>query len=69
MTPLRDDLLDALRANGRMPAADAAVYVGTTAQIARVALHAMIDSGTVRFAKHERSIVTGRLAATFEAVR
>lgn len=69
MTPLRDDLLAALREHGPMPAADAAACVGTSAKIATVALQAMVEAGTVRRAKHIRSTTTGRSGASFAAVQ
>jgi len=68
MTPLRDDLLEALRTDGPMTANDAAAAVGTSAKIAIVALHAMREVGTVRLTKSRPSRSTGRLALTFEAV-
>lgn len=68
MTPLRDDLLAALRTEGPMTASDAGASVGTSAKIAMVALHAMREAGVVRLTKSRRSRSTGRLALAFEAV-
>lgn len=67
MTPLRDDLLEALHTEGRLTAADAAAIVRTTTKIARVALHALVDAGVVRLAKHARPRAGGSIAMTFEA--
>jgi hypothetical protein len=68
MTPLRDDLFATLRADGPTTAGDAAAIVGTTPEIARAALLAMIKCGHVRRCGRAKSKITGYTSTAYAAV-
>ena len=68
MTALRDGLSATLRADGPMTAGEAAAIVGTTPEIARAALQAMIKCGSVRRCGRSKSGITGYTSTAYALV-